>query len=78
VVGAVVILFDPIFQGLAIALMFGALASTALTLIVVPVLHYLSESRYEQEPLPAEWQNAGASRAKDPALIQQHNQESLT
>ena len=38
VVGAVVILFDPIFQGLAIALMFGALASTALTLLVVPVL----------------------------------------
>ena len=50
VVGAVVILFDPIFQGLAIALMFGALASTALTLLVVPVLHYLVESRFERRP----------------------------
>jgi multidrug efflux pump subunit AcrB len=48
VVGAVVILFDPIFQGLAIALMFGALASTALTLVVVPVLHFLIESRFER------------------------------
>ncbi|MCG8455772.1 MAG: efflux RND transporter permease subunit, partial [Holophagales bacterium] len=45
VVGAIVILFDPIFQGLAIALMFGALASTALTLIVVPLVYYQAESR---------------------------------
>ncbi len=56
VVGAIVILFDPIFQGLAIALMFGALASTGLTLLVVPVLHYLSERRFEAEPLPERWQ----------------------
>jgi multidrug efflux pump subunit AcrB len=55
VVGAIVILFDPIFQGLAIALMFGALASTALTLVVVPVLHFLSESRGADEPLPEHW-----------------------
>ncbi|MDA8169544.1 MAG: efflux RND transporter permease subunit [Nitrospiraceae bacterium] len=40
VVGSSVILFDPIFQGLAIALMFGAVAATALTLIVVPLLYY--------------------------------------
>ena len=39
VVGAVVILFDPIFEGLAIALMFGALASTLLTLVVVPLVY---------------------------------------
>ena len=31
---------DPIFQGLAIALMTGVFASTALTLIVIPVLYY--------------------------------------
>ncbi|VAX32895.1 Acriflavin resistance protein, partial [hydrothermal vent metagenome] len=35
VVGSFVMLFDPIFQGLAIAMMFGATASTALTLVVV-------------------------------------------
>ncbi|VAX33906.1 Acriflavin resistance protein [hydrothermal vent metagenome] len=40
VVGSFVMLFDPIFQGLAIAMMFGATASTALTLVVVPLLYY--------------------------------------
>jgi multidrug efflux pump subunit AcrB len=40
VVGSVVMLFDPIFQGLAIAMMFGAIAATALTLIAVPLLYY--------------------------------------
>lgn len=38
VVGSFVMLFDPIFQGLAIAMMFGAVASTALTLIIVPLM----------------------------------------
>ncbi len=38
--GAVVILFDPIFQGLAISLMGGTVTSTFLTLIVVPLLYY--------------------------------------
>ena len=37
VVGSFVMLFDPIFQGLAIAMMFGAVASTALTLVIVPL-----------------------------------------
>ncbi len=40
VVGSFVMLFDPIFQGLAIAMMFGAMASTVLTLIAVPLLYY--------------------------------------
>jgi len=38
--GAVVILFDPIFQGLAISLMGGTVTSTFLTLLVVPLLYY--------------------------------------
>jgi len=41
VVGASVILFDPIFQGLALSLMAGELASTALSPVLVPVLYYL-------------------------------------
>ncbi len=41
VIGAAVILFDPIFQGLAVALITGAVASTVLTLIVVPGLYFL-------------------------------------
>ncbi len=41
VIGAFVILFDPIFEGLAVALIAGALASTLLTLIVVPGIYFL-------------------------------------
>ncbi|MCB0275223.1 MAG: efflux RND transporter permease subunit [Calditrichaeota bacterium] len=49
VIGAIVILFDPIFQGLAIALMWGAFASTVLTLGAVPLLYYLSERKNHPE-----------------------------
>jgi multidrug efflux pump subunit AcrB len=45
VVGAFVILFDPIFQGLALSLMFGEVASTFLSRVTVPVLFYMSEKR---------------------------------
>jgi multidrug efflux pump subunit AcrB len=41
VVGASVILFDPIFRGLAISLMAGEVASTLLSRMAVPVLYYL-------------------------------------
>ncbi|MCJ7499696.1 hypothetical protein MUP29_05525, partial [bacterium] len=39
-VGSVVMYFDPIFQGLAIAMMSGAMASTFLTLLAVPLAYY--------------------------------------
>ena len=55
VVGAFVILFDPIFQGLAIALMTGAIASTALTLIVVPLVHFMVEKGHHDKPIPDSW-----------------------
>jgi multidrug efflux pump subunit AcrB len=51
VIGAVVILFDPIFQGLAVALIMGALASTVLTLIVVPGIYYLMRRSGDEAPL---------------------------
>lgn len=44
VVGAIPIYLDPIFQGLAVALMGGAIASTILTLLVVPLVFYMVES----------------------------------
>lgn len=47
VVGSFVMLFDPIFQGLAIAMMFGAVVATILTLIVVPVLYYEIKNKGE-------------------------------
>jgi multidrug efflux pump subunit AcrB len=45
VIAAIVILFDPIFQGLAISLMGGAIASTALTLIMIPLIYYMTERK---------------------------------
>jgi len=50
VIGASVILFDPIFQGLAISLIGGAIASTALTLLIVPLIHYMIERRLLDDP----------------------------
>jgi multidrug efflux pump subunit AcrB len=41
VVGGLVILLDPIFQGLAVALISGVVVSTALTLLVIPVLYHM-------------------------------------
>ena len=47
-IGAFFILDDPIFNGLAISLIFGILVSTLLTLVVIPVLYYaLYRKRYE-------------------------------
>lgn len=43
IVGASVILFDPIFQGLAIALMAGEVASLLLSRMAVPVLYYMQK-----------------------------------
>ncbi|SFZ92327.1 Multidrug efflux pump subunit AcrB [Flaviramulus basaltis] len=45
VIGAFVILFDPIFQGLAISLMGGTIVSTVLTLLVVPLIYYMIERK---------------------------------
>ncbi len=45
IVGAGVILFDPIFQGLAISLMAGEVASLLLSRMAVPVLYYMAGRR---------------------------------
>ncbi len=45
IVGAAVILADPIFQGLAIALMAGEVASLLISRMAVPVLYYMAYSR---------------------------------
>ena len=49
VVGSFVMLFDPIFQGLAIAMMFGAVGATALTLVVVPLIYF---EFFKKKPCP--------------------------
>ncbi|MEI6667650.1 MAG: efflux RND transporter permease subunit [Acidobacteriota bacterium] len=48
VVGSAVILFDPIFQGLAISLMAGEVASLLLSRATVPVLYYVTARRMAQ------------------------------
>ena len=51
VVGAWVILFDPIFQGLAISLMAGEVASLLLSRMAVPVLYYMAKRHEHSEPV---------------------------
>jgi multidrug efflux pump subunit AcrB len=56
VVGSAVILFDPIFQGLAISLMAGEVASLLLSRMTVPIMYYLMNRRSAApmaEPAPA-------------------------
>jgi multidrug efflux pump subunit AcrB len=53
VVGSAVILFDPIFQGLAISLMAGEVASTLLSRMAVPLLYYASERHRDRAALAA-------------------------
>ena len=46
ILGSVVIVTDPVWSGLALALIFGMLASTALTLVVIPLFYYMMEKRH--------------------------------
>jgi len=48
--GALFILDDPIFNGLAIALIFGILISTILTLLVIPLLYYTAYHHRQTHP----------------------------
>lgn len=50
VIGSAVILFDPIFQGLAISLLAGEVVATLLSRMTVPVLYYLVSARREESP----------------------------
>jgi multidrug efflux pump subunit AcrB len=45
ILGSAVIVTDPVWSGLALALIFGMLASTALTLIVIPLFYYVVERK---------------------------------
>ena len=51
-IGAAVILFDPIFQGLAISLLFGLMSSTILTVLVIPAIYIVlrDDGRPYREP----------------------------
>ena len=50
-IGAFFILDDPIFNGLAVSLIFGIFVSTLLTLVVIPVLYYATFKRRHPWPI---------------------------
>ena len=60
VVGASVILADPIFQGLAISLMAGEIASLAISRMAVPVLYYMAYNRKQSSGTPPSGGSAAA------------------
>ena len=60
IVGAAVILFDPIFQGLAISLMAGEVASLLLSRVAVPVLYFMSHQKRHATAASAVPSPAGA------------------
>ncbi len=51
ILASAIMITDPVFGGLAISLIFGTFASTALTLVVIPLIYYLWQRR--QQPLAA-------------------------
>ncbi len=59
--GALFILDDPIFNGLAISLLFGIFVSTLLTLVVIPVLYYAARYRQHGSAFSTPASLAGAS-----------------
>jgi multidrug efflux pump subunit AcrB len=61
--GNIVITLDPIFNGLAWAVIFGISASTLFTLLVIPVVYHLAYANHPGHGLPVEQHNdtAGAS-----------------
>jgi multidrug efflux pump subunit AcrB len=69
-IGAGFILDDPIFNGLAISLVFGILAATLLTLLVIPVLYFLVLTRRAaQTPAAIAGTNTHASAASVPSEV---------
>ncbi|OYX27705.1 MAG: multidrug transporter AcrB [Flavobacteriales bacterium 32-35-8] len=64
VIGASIILFDPIFQGLAISLVAGAIVSTILTLLVVPLIYYITERKKWETKNPSDESNINDQKPK--------------
>ncbi len=73
VIGAVVILFDPIFQGLAISLMGGTIASTVLTLLIVPLIFFMTEKKKYKEGKEATENYTTGNNDADNDLLKEKN-----
>ena len=66
VAGSFVIIFDPIFQGLAISLMAGAIASTLLSQLAIPVLYFYHARRLRKKPQDLARSTPGESTTINP------------
>jgi multidrug efflux pump subunit AcrB len=66
IAGSAVILFDPIFQGLAISLMAGEVASLLLSRMTVPILYYLSERKRQMTLVPEAGQPVDVEKREEP------------
>ncbi len=63
VIGGIVMVLDPIFQGLAVALISGAVVATLLTMVVVPLLYWELRRREPASPeIAHEDADAGVQR----------------
>ena len=70
VIGGLVMVLDPIFQGLAVALMSGAIVATLLTMVVVPLLYWELMHRRSgdsHEAVAADLQRTGAPTSRGAA-----------
>nr|HPQ97001.1 efflux RND transporter permease subunit [Thiolinea sp.] len=63
--GSMVILSDPIFQGMAVSLIFGGAVSTLLTLIVIPLGCISARNVFGEEPSPPDDPPGGGSGSPD-------------
>ncbi len=68
VVGAAVILFDPIFQGMALSLMAGGLISMLLAPVTVPLLYFMAYNRKSEASGVADVLPATASSGQNPKM----------
>ena len=64
VVGGLVMVLDPIFQGLAVALISGAIVATGLTMVVVPLLYWELRRRARTSPTSAHSDEAADARVQ--------------
>ncbi|MEY4938852.1 MAG: hypothetical protein RIQ93_587 [Verrucomicrobiota bacterium] len=65
VVGGLVILADPIFQGLAISLVFGAIASLLISPLAVPLIYYMSHAKLAGSQTSVRRRTSAPAPAKD-------------
>jgi len=53
ILGSAIMITDPVFGGLAVSLIFGTFASTALTLVVIPLLYFLWQRNVQSQSITA-------------------------